>query len=145
MKCRDRQLTVGDGRVGLKRLHPTHVEWPDTSSGPTPVSGHSTCRDQIDRVAQRLVAGQDEESGAEKLVWRLEHEYSGAGLSFGTLGNTDAAEAVETRRGGWTPRPRQTGRQTGGIARLPWSAYPHSHCNAAASAASVASTSSSVL
>ena len=114
------------------------------SSDPTPVSGHSTSRDQIDRIAQRLVAGQDEEPGAEKLVWRLEHEYSEAGLSFGTLGNTDAAEAVETRRGGWTPRPRQTGRQTGGIAGFR-GRRTRSHCNAAASAASVASTSSSVL
>ena len=49
--------------------------------------------EQIDLIAKRLVAWQDEDDAAEKLVWLLDHEYSEAGLSFDTLKNADAARA----------------------------------------------------
>ena len=49
--------------------------------------------EQIDAIARRLVAWQDDELAAEKLVWLLDHEYSEAGLSFDTLKNADAARA----------------------------------------------------
>ena len=49
--------------------------------------------EQIDLIAQRLVAWRSEEDAAEKLVWLLDHEYSAAGLSFDRLKNADAARA----------------------------------------------------
>ena len=49
--------------------------------------------DQIDLIAQRLVAWRSEDDAAEKLVWLLDHEYSAAGLSFDRLKNADAARA----------------------------------------------------
>ncbi len=49
--------------------------------------------EQIDRIAQRLVAWQGEEPATGKLVWLLDHEYSEAGLSFDTFKNADAARA----------------------------------------------------
>ena len=49
--------------------------------------------EQIDLLAQRLVAWRSEDDAAEKLVWLLDHEYSAAGLSFDRLKNADAARA----------------------------------------------------
>ena len=49
--------------------------------------------EQIDLIAQRLVAWRSEDDAAEKLVWLLDHEYSAAGLSFDRLKNADAARA----------------------------------------------------
>ena len=49
--------------------------------------------EQIDAIARHLIAWQDDELAAEKLVWLLDHEYSEAGLSFDTLKNADAARA----------------------------------------------------
>ena len=48
---------------------------------------------QIDRIAKHLVAWQDDDFAAEKLVWLLDHQYSEAGLSIDGLKNADAARA----------------------------------------------------
>ena len=63
---------------------------PDDRSTPREAPDHG---EQIDLIAQRLVAWRDDDDAAEKLVWLLEHEYSEAGLSFDTLKNADAARA----------------------------------------------------
>ena len=49
--------------------------------------------EQIDAIARHLIAWQDDEFSAEKVVWLLDHGYSEAGLCFDTLKNADAARA----------------------------------------------------
>lgn len=46
---------------------------------------------EIDRIAAELGARCCDPGASGKLVWLLEHDYSAAGLSFGTLKNVDAA------------------------------------------------------
>ena len=46
---------------------------------------------EIDRIAAELGARCRDPGASGKLVWLLEHDYSAAGLSFGTLKNVDAA------------------------------------------------------
>ena len=46
---------------------------------------------EIDRIAAELGARCRDPDASGKLVWLLEHDYSAAGLSFGTLKNVDAA------------------------------------------------------
>ena len=46
---------------------------------------------EIDRIAAELGARCRDPGPSAKLVWLLEHDYSAAGLSFGTLKNVDAA------------------------------------------------------
>ena len=46
---------------------------------------------EIDRIAAELGARCRDPGASSKLVWLLEHDYSSAGLSFGTLKNVDAA------------------------------------------------------
>ena len=46
---------------------------------------------EIDLIAAELGARCRDPGASEKLVWVLEHDYSAAGLSFGTLKNVDAA------------------------------------------------------
>ena len=53
----------------------------------TPVNGGA----EIDRIAAELGARCRDPGASGKLVWLLEHDYSAAGLSFGTLKNVDAA------------------------------------------------------
>ena len=46
---------------------------------------------EIDLIAAELGARCRDPGASGKLVWLLEHDYSAAGLSFGTLNNVDAA------------------------------------------------------
>ena len=46
---------------------------------------------EIDRIAAELGARCRDPGASGKLIWLLEHDYSAAGLSFGTLKNVDAA------------------------------------------------------
>ena len=54
--------------------------------------------EEVDKIAERLVAWRRAEDAPDKLVWLLEHEYSEAGLSFDALKNADAALAKALAR-----------------------------------------------
>ncbi|MYK29143.1 MAG: 2OG-Fe(II) oxygenase [Gammaproteobacteria bacterium] len=49
--------------------------------------------DQIQNLTEQLIRWRDDESGPDKLVWLLEHDYSEAGLSWDLLKNADSALA----------------------------------------------------
>ncbi len=63
-----------------------------TDDGGTP-RGPPEYGEQTDAVARRLDAWRRDVGGTEKIVWLLDHGYSEAGLSFGTLKNGDDARA----------------------------------------------------
>ena len=48
---------------------------------------------QIQEVTEHLIRWRDEESGPDKLVWLLDHDYSEAGLSWDVLKNADSTLA----------------------------------------------------
>ena len=57
---------------------------------PAKAPDHSS---RIEPIARELKARFDDQAAPRKIVWVLEHDYSMAGLSFGTLKGTDAAIA----------------------------------------------------